>query len=140
VLIRPQDSALDAALADRGWRMVDPVVVYAAPVAELTADLPPLAAFPHWPPLAIARSIWDEGGIGPARLAVMDRAAGPKAAIWPGRRPPGRGGLCRLPRAEAMLHALEVRPPYRRRGIGATLLRAAANGPQVRVSKACRWP
>ena len=127
VLIRSQDSALDAALADRGWRIVDPVVVYAAPVAELLADLPPLAAFPHWPPLAIARSIWDEGGIGPARLAVMDRAAGPKAAILArdGDRPAGVAFVaCHGP--QAMLHALEVRPPYRRRGIGATLLRAAA--------------
>jgi GNAT superfamily N-acetyltransferase len=127
VLIRSQDSALDAALADRGWRIVDPVVVYAAPVAELLADLPPLAAFPHWPPLAIARSIWDEGGIGQARLAVMDRAAGSKAAILArdGDRPAGVAFVaCHGP--QAMLHALEVRAPYRRRGIGATLLRAAA--------------
>ena len=127
VLIRPVDASLDAALAWRGWWIVDPVVVYAAPVVELMADLPPLSAFPHWPPLAIARSIWDAGGIGPSRLNVMERAAGPKAAILArdGDRPAG-GAVVACHGADAMLHALEVRPPLRRRGTGETLLRAAA--------------
>jgi GNAT superfamily N-acetyltransferase len=127
VLIRPADAALDAALPDLGWRIVDPVVVYAASVADLLADLPPLAAFPHWPPLAIARSLWEDGGIGPARLAVMDRATGPKAAILArdGDRPAGVAFVA-CHGAEAMLHALEVRPLHRRRGIGATLVHAAA--------------
>jgi GNAT superfamily N-acetyltransferase len=126
-LIRPADAALDAALADRGWRVVDPVVAYAASVADLLADLPPLAAFPHWPPLAIARSLWEDGGIGPARLAVMDRAAGPKAVILArdGDRPAGVAFVA-CHGTEAMLHALEVRLPHRRRGIGSTLLHAAA--------------
>lgn len=128
VMIRPGDRALDAALAGLGWRVVDPVLVYEAPVAALLADLPALAAFPHWPPLAIVRSIWDEGGIGPARLAVMERVASPKSAILArdGDRPAGVAFVARHG-TEAMLHALEVRPPNRRRGIGETLLRAAAN-------------
>jgi GNAT superfamily N-acetyltransferase len=61
-LIREGESALDAALDARGWRIVDPVVAYAAPVARLTGELPHLAAFPHWPPLEVAASIWAEGG------------------------------------------------------------------------------
>jgi GNAT superfamily N-acetyltransferase len=127
-LIRPGDGALDAALGQRGWQVVDPVRVYAAPVAGLQADLPPLAAFPHWPPLAIARSIWEDGGIGPARIAVMDRVSGPKAAILArdGDRPAGVAFVAGHG-TEAMVHALEVRPAHRRRGIGATLLRAASN-------------
>jgi ribosomal protein S18 acetylase RimI-like enzyme len=127
VLIRPDNLALDASLARRGWRVVDPVVVYAAPVAELRAELPPLSAFPHWPPLAIARSIWDDGGIGPARVAVMDRVSGPKVAILArdGDRPAGAAFVA-CHGTEAMLHALEVRPAHRRRGIGETLLRAAS--------------
>lgn len=127
-LIRPKDAALDAALGARGWRVVDPVLAYAAPVAALTADLPPLAAFPHWPPLAIAASIWDEGGIGPARLAVMERVAGAKAAILARRedRPAGVA-FAACHGAEAMLHAVEVRPDQRRQGVGETLLRAGAN-------------
>jgi GNAT superfamily N-acetyltransferase len=128
VLIRPEDAPLDAALARRGWHVADPVVVYTAPVATLRADLPPLAAFPHWPPLAIACSIWEEGGIGPARVSVMGRVAGPKTALLArdGDRPAGVAFVATLG-PEAMLHALEVRPAHRRRGIGETLLRAAAN-------------
>jgi ribosomal protein S18 acetylase RimI-like enzyme len=128
MLIREADTALDAALERRGWRVVDPVVAYAAPVAALTADLPPLAAFPHWPPLEIARSVWAEGGIGPARLAVMDRVQGPKAALLARTedRPAGVAFVA-CHGAEAMLHALEVRPDQRRKGTGQSLLHAAAN-------------
>jgi ribosomal protein S18 acetylase RimI-like enzyme len=127
VLIRPADAELDAALAERGWRVVDPVVVYAAPVDDLRAELPPLAAFPHWPPLAIACSLWEEGGVGRARLAVMERAAGPKAAILArdGDRPAGVAFVA-CEGTEAMLHALEVRPDCRRRGVGTALLQSAA--------------
>lgn len=127
-LIRAGDDALDAALAARGFARVDPVVAYAAPVAALAGDLPPLAAFPHWPPLEIARAIWSDGGIGPARVAVMARASGPKTAILArlGDRPAGVG-FAALSDRTAMLHAIEVRPAQRRQGVGAILLRAAAN-------------
>lgn len=127
VLIRADDQALDGALAARGWAVVDPVVAYAAPVADLTADLPPLAAFPHWPPLAIAQSIWSDGGLGPARVAVMDRATGPKAAILARHDDhPAGAAFVACDGADAMLHALEVRPALRRQGVGESLLRAAA--------------
>ena len=128
MLVRAADDALDAALAARGWRVVDPVVAYAAPVADLAAELPPLAAFPHWPPLEIARSLWVEGGIGPARLAVMDRVTGAKAAILSRKadRPAGVAFVA-CHGDVAMLHALEVSPPLRRQGVGERLLRAAAN-------------
>jgi ribosomal protein S18 acetylase RimI-like enzyme len=128
VMIRDGDVALDAALDARGWRIVDPVVAYVAPVATLTADLPGLTAFPHWPPLEIARSIWAEGGIGPARLDVMDRVQGPKTALL-GRIDDRSSGVafvaCHGP--EAMVHALEIRDSQRRQGLGKNLLHAAAN-------------
>ena len=128
ILIRDRDQALDSALEARGWRIVDPVVAYAAPVADLTAELPPLAAFAHWPPLEIARTVWAEGGIGPERMGVMDRVAGPKAAILArtGDRPSGVAFVA-CHGDEAMLHALEVRQSHRRQGTGEALVRAAAN-------------
>ena len=128
VVIRAGEDALDAALDARGWRVVDPVVAYAAPVAQLTADLPGLTAFAHWPPLEIARSIWAEGGIGPARIAVMDRVTGPKAALL-GRIDDRSAGVAFVGchGAEAMVHALEVRDSHRRQGLGKNLLHAAAN-------------
>lgn len=131
-LIRPGEEALDAALAARGHALVDPVIAYAAPVARLQGDLPFLTAFPHWPPLAAAAALWAEGGIGPERLAVMDRVTGPKAAIL-GRvddRPAGMAFVACADGAtgrEAMVHAVEVDPAQRRKGLGGHLLRAAAN-------------
>jgi GNAT superfamily N-acetyltransferase len=128
MLIREGEDALDAVLAGRGWRVVDPVVAYTAPVADLTAELPHLTAFPHWPPLEIARTIWAEGGIGSARVAVMDRVSGPKTAILvrSGDRPAGAAFVA-CHGLEAMVHSLEVLPAHRRRGVGANLLHAAAN-------------
>jgi GNAT superfamily N-acetyltransferase len=128
MLVRNGETALDTALEARGWRVVDPVVAYAAPVAALTAELPRLTAFAHWPPLEIARSIWAEGGIGPARIAVMDRVTGPKAALL-GRIEDRSAGVAFVAchGAEAMVHALEVRDSHRRQGLGRNLLHAAAN-------------
>lgn len=132
VLIRAGEDRLDQALAARGWAVIDPVVAYAAPVASLTADLPPLSAFAHWPPLQIAASIWDEGGIGPARLRIMDRVGLPKCTILArqGDRPAGVAFVA-VQGDQAMLHALEVRPDLRRKGAGETLLRAAANWAEI---------
>lgn len=128
MLIRADEAALDAALDARGWTVIDPVVAYSAPVAELVAELPGLTAFPHWPPLEIARSIWAEGGIGPSRIAVMDRVHGHKAALL-GRiddRPSGVAFVA-CHGTDAMIHALEVRENQRRQGLGGSLIHAAAN-------------
>jgi GNAT superfamily N-acetyltransferase len=128
ILIRAGDEALDAALQARDWRLVDPVVAYAAPVEQLRTELAPLAAFAHWPPLQIACSIWEDGGIGPARVAVMDRVTGAKCTILArsADRPAGAAFVACIGQ-DAMLHALEVRPHQRRRGVGGILLHAAAN-------------
>lgn len=128
----PDQPALDAALAARGYRRHDPVVAYAAPVDVLAdPDLPPLAAFPHWPPLGIAVSLWDEAGIGPARRAVMARVQGPKTVIL-GRTGDRAAGVAFVGVAQgaAMLHALEVSPALRRQGTAHNILRAAANWAQ----------
>jgi ribosomal protein S18 acetylase RimI-like enzyme len=131
-LIRDGDAALDAALGARGYHVVDPVLAYAAPVAALAGDVPWLTAFAHWPPLAIAGDLWAEGGIGAARVQVMDRVTGQKTAVLARLedRPAGVAFVA-LAGEEAMLHALEVRPSHRRRGVAATVLRAAANWAQA---------
>lgn len=122
------DDALDAALEARGYEVIDPVVIYAAPVQVLQKDLPPLAAFAHWPPLETAREIWEAGGIGPARIRVMERVAGPKTAILARQndRPAGAGFVA-LAGPHAMIHAIEIAPHMRRQGAGANLLAAAAS-------------
>lgn len=131
VMVRPGQERLDQALAARGWQMVDPVLAYASPVATLVAKLPPLSAFAHWPPLQIACSIWADGGIGPDRIRVMQRVKLAKCVLLARQddRPSGAAFVaCR--QDEAMLHALEVRPDYRRKGTGTALLQAAANWAQ----------
>jgi ribosomal protein S18 acetylase RimI-like enzyme len=132
VMIRAGEAALDALLAAKGYRVVDPVVVYVAPVAALTGELPPLAAFTIWPPLAIQREIWAEGHIGPGRLAVMDRVAGPKTSLFArvSDKPAGAGFVA-IHGDTAMAHAVEVAPALRRQGAGLHMLRAAANWAQA---------
>ena len=127
-LIRPGDEGLDAALAERAYQRIDPVVAYAAPAAQLAAEPPThMTTFPHWPPMEIARQLWADGHIGPARLSVMDRATGAKCAIL-SRASDRASGVafvaCDGPMA--MLHALEVSPALRRQGSAHNILRAAA--------------
>lgn len=131
-LIREGDDALDQSLQSRGYRVVDPVMAYSAPCAVLAdPPAPPMSAFAHWPPLAICRDIWAEGGIGAARLAVMDRAARLKTAILARHDDHPTGvAFVAVHGGHAMLHALEVRPDYRRQGSAHNIMRAAAGWAQ----------
>lgn len=127
-MIRDGDAALDAALAARGYAVKDPVTLYCAPIGTIaTHRPPPVTTFEVWPPLAIQTEIWAEGGIGPARLSVMERAAGPKHSILArlDEQPAGTMYIG-IQAGIAMFHALEVRGRFRRRGLGADMIRSAA--------------
>lgn len=127
-MVRHGEDSLDASLAARGYEIRNPVTVYEAPVAALAATPPPpMSCIDAWPPLAIMAEIWADGGIGPSRLAVMARVRGPKTALLgrDGDRP--AGVLFAAAHAgTAMIHAIEVRPRFRRRGVARNLLRRAA--------------
>ena len=120
-MIRSEDTALDGWLATRGYDIVDPVTMYLALSKSLAGDLPLTAVIPTWPPLAIQREIWGDAGIGPARLGVMDRVTGLKAALL-GRKGDAPAGTAFIAADKdvAMMHALEVTKPQRRQGIAAT--------------------
>lgn len=126
-LIRAQDTDLDQALDAMGFEIIDPVLVYIAPVGLLADDV---GCYPHWPPLAITREIWAQAGIGPARLEVMARASEKTALLV--RRQDRVAGVAFVARAgkTAMLHALEVSPDHRRQGSAQNLLTAAADWAQ----------
>lgn len=127
-MIRPEDGVLDALLEARGYEIVDPVTLYLAESLTLCADLPPASAYPSWPLLAVQAQIWAEGGIGPARLAVMERVTGQKTAILGrGGNTPASTAFIAIDDDIAMLHALEVRPASRKRGMGRKTMQAAAN-------------
>lgn len=131
-MIRHSDTGLDALLAGRGYLRHDPVVAYAAPTAQLADPAPnPMTAFAVWPPLAIATQLWAEAGIGPGRIAVMNRVTGPKTSIL-GRVNDRAAGVTFVACAGnlAMLHALEVTPAQRRQGSANNILRAAAGWAQ----------
>lgn len=126
--IRQGDDALDAALEARGYRVVDPVNLYLAPVeAVATQRPPPVTAFCVWEPLAIQIDIWAKGGIGPGRVAVMQRAMGPKTSIL-GRinDHPGGTAFVAIHDGVAMVHAVEVPPHQRRQGMAVWFMRMAA--------------
>lgn len=130
--IRAGDDALDALLAGQGYRIVDPVNLYAAPLGTLTVDRPPrVTTFAIWEPLEIMREIWAEGGIGPGRLAVMARVAGPKTGLF-GRHAdqPAATGFVAIHDGIAMVHALEVHARHRRAGMGRHMMLEAAHWAQ----------
>ena len=137
VMIRQGEDALDAALAKAGHRIVDPVVLYAAPCGALAERTPPgIRTITTDAPLARMREVWGAGGIGAARLAVMDRAAGPKTFLL--GRSADRTAACAFAALDGeivMLHALEVAPAARRDGLGQDLTAAAARWGRTQGAK-----
>lgn len=123
-----QDHALIGALEARGYRAEIPTLVMAAPVALLTdRPLPRVTTFAIWPPLAIQRQVWEAGSINPARQAVMERVVLDKTALL-GRTEDRAAAAAFVARSGdvAMLHALEVLAPFRRKGLAGWMLRQAA--------------
>ena len=131
-MIRDGDDALDALLDAQGYRINDPVVLYAIDIAALTAlPVPPVSAFTLWPPLAIMADLWAAGGIGPARIAVMNRVNGPKTGILTrASDQPAGTAFVAIHDNFAMTHAIEVTAPLRRQGVGVNILRMAAHWAQ----------
>lgn len=125
--IRDGDDALDDALASRGYDIVDPVTLYVAPIETLTDQpIPPVTAFTIWEPLAIMTEIWATGGIGPARLRVMDRAPLKTGIFGRVRDKPAGAAFAAMHNGVCMVHAVEVAPQHRRNGAAEWMMRKAA--------------
>jgi len=125
-MIRHGQGELDTALEAKGFVVKDPVNLYLAPVSKIaTKRPPPVTSFEVYPPLAAQREIWADGGVGPERLAIMDRVKGPKTTIL-GRisDTPAGTGFVAMSGKIAMLHALETHKPFRRQGLGRYMLNA----------------
>jgi len=126
-MIRQGEVALDAQLAKDGFQIVDPVTLYLCEIDRLLdCPIPPVTAFAVWEPLAIMIEIWVQGGIGPARRAVMARAKTKTAifARWKDR--PAGVGFAALHDGVCMVHAVEVLPHQRRQGVAGWIMRKAA--------------
>jgi ribosomal protein S18 acetylase RimI-like enzyme len=125
--IRDADDSFDSDLAQRGYDIVDPTVCLAAPV-ESFAKLDPKAAYISWPPIAAQRDIWKIGGIDSARINVMKRVQIPKTTLLARNHdaPAGAAFIAALG-SIAVLHALEISPKHRRRGLARAMMCHAAN-------------
>ena len=123
--LRPEDGELDSILAHLGYEVLDPSILFVGPIFE--GEAPPVTAFDIWPPLQIMKDVWAEGGIGPGRIAVMERVAGPKTSIL-GRISDRAAGCAfvAMHQTTAMVHAVEVLPDYRRNGLARNMMYAAA--------------
>jgi ribosomal protein S18 acetylase RimI-like enzyme len=132
-MVRDGQSAADDYLAAQGYTVMDPCNVYAAPLSLLTGlDHPHKTCFAAFPPLASQREVWAKGGIGDSRIAVMQRATGPKTTFL-GRaqdRPAGTV-YAAIHDGCAMLHALEIDAQFRRHGLGRHLTIAIAKWAQA---------
>ena len=127
-MVRAGEVALDTALDARGYAVKDPTAILAARSDAL--DTIPAEA--NWPPSPVQRALWAEGGIGAARLAVMARAGVPRAVL----HRPGGCAFIGCHGEIAMLHALEVSPDARRRGVGRALMSMAAGWAR---DQGCAW-
>ncbi len=119
---------LDRLLAGLGFTVLDPVIIFAGPCPQVAGDGPAkVSAFSVWPRLAIQEEIWQQGGIGPARWAVMDRVTGPKTSLLARtQNQPSGAAFVALHDRIAMIHAVEVLPRHRRQGCAVNMMRAAA--------------
>ena len=127
-MIRDGQDDLDAQLGARGYLVKDPVNLWVCPIEKLMdVEIPRVTTFALWSPLEIQREIWIAGGIGMARQAIMERVSGPKAALL-GRYDdkPAGAGFVAVHDGVAMVHALEILPHQRRRGMGVWMMRQAA--------------
>jgi GNAT superfamily N-acetyltransferase len=127
-MVRDGEHDLDAALDGCGYEICDPCNIYSTLISKLTTQTPPtVSMFNIWEPLAIQKDIWRQGGIGATRLTIMERAKGAKSSIlmrWDNH--PAGSAFVAISNNIAMVHALEILPHQRRKGIGIWAMRQAA--------------
>lgn len=126
--VRAGESDLDAWLAAQGFATVDPTLFYTIPAAALARPPRPISLFGVWPMLAIQAGLWAEAGTGPARRAIMERVTGPKSAFLARIENRAAGvAFGAVHGTTAMLHALEVPPGFRRKGVARLMLSGIAH-------------
>ena len=125
-MVRDSDQALDAMLENRGYFIKDPVTLFAGPSARMAEHDPKgLVAIDVSEPMAVMAEIWETGGIGAGRLNVMRRATGPKTCFL-GRTDDQPAGVAYVgcDKDIAMMHALEILPELRRKGLALQMMGA----------------
>ncbi len=126
--IREGDDELDRFLQNKGYRIIDPVNVYAAPAVDIATERPRRTMIiPVWEPLKIMEEVWAVGGIGPERVNVMRRGCAPKTGFLGRLRDqPAGAAFLGVSNGVAMVHALEVLSNFRRNGLAKAFMRQSA--------------
>lgn len=116
---------LEAHLA-ASHKIVDPTLLFAAPALGLAAK--DREIYLADAPVATMRHLWDTGGVGANRLAVMARAQGSSTyiAARSGAKTVGVGFVA-IADDVAMLHAVHIDDNARRSGHGSRITRTAAD-------------
>ena len=127
-MIRDGQDELDQALAQRGYQVVDTTLLYGCPIETLVPDhLPTGLSYTIWPPLRIMTDIWDDGGVGPARRALMHRAKGARTGILARTGQDAAGvAFVAMHGDIAMTHAVEVKQAFRQKGVARLTMAQAA--------------
>jgi GNAT superfamily N-acetyltransferase len=127
-MLQDHNAELDGVLETRGYRIVDPVLIFAATantLVEFSTD--PHDAIPCVEPLALMREIWAKGGIARPRIDVMHRASDSKTFLFSRHdQTPAGVAFIAVDNEIAMLHALEVVPEKRRFGVARKMMGRAA--------------
>jgi GNAT superfamily N-acetyltransferase len=126
-MIRAGDEALDAMLDARVYGLIDEVQLYVAPVEMLMdVPIPRVTCFTIWEPLAIMTEIWATDGIGPDRLAVMERAKIKTGIFARWNEKPGGVAFAGVHESIAMVHGVVTLAHQRKQGVAQWMMRAAA--------------
>ena len=126
-MIRVGDDALDAMLDARGYDLIDEVQLYVAPVEMLMdVPIPRVTCFNIWEPLAIMAEIWETDGVGPDRLAVMERAKIKTGILARWNEKPGGVAFAGVHEGIAMVHGVVTLAHQRKQGVAQWMMRAAA--------------
>ncbi|MBL6427271.1 MAG: GNAT family N-acetyltransferase [Maritimibacter sp.] len=128
-MVRDGEGALDNLLAAHGYEVKDPTNLWAADARRLAGDgaFKMGMCYAMWPPLNLIRDIWQDGGIGPERQAVMERAGGPKAGVLMRSGDyPGGAAFVAIHDNLALIHALHVLPDERRKGVARQIVKRCA--------------
>ena len=127
-MVRDGEEELDHILQAESYKTIDAVNIYCISSEELSRPNPPrLSMFDIWEPLEIQKDIWAQGGIGRDRVAVMERAKCAKTSLlmrWDNH--PAGTAYIGVHKGVGMVHALEILPQQRRKGVGALAMRHAA--------------
>lgn len=128
-MFRVPDS--DARLADSlrslGYAPETPTAIMAADCAALGGAVPAMTTFAIWPPLAIQSDLWAAGNVSAPRQAVMERVDLPRTSLLARLEDRAAGSaFVAVDGPVAMIHAIEVAPQFRRRGLAGWMIRAAS--------------